>query len=228
MPGIPKVAMDHLVPANPSSSPSRWGSPRGGDSSWRGFLVEGTWAALPSPGEENHPQPKGSPCALPVGLVGSSELGPAAWLANSEVLAAMETCTSPSLWLKSQTKPQNKRRRVSLFVQLQKPWWEGKEGPSGSRHPRSRSSCSSYLSSSLGLCLALIQPNDGRKRWLWDGNVQIFWVRTMRKIILIASFDWRFLKVCSAFCLCSLGPIIFSCLCPIVIFPFWKWKRQKS
>lgn len=70
--------------------------------------MEGTWAALPSPGEENHPQPKGSPRALPVGLVGSSELGPAAWLANSEVLAAMETCTSPSLWLKSQTKLRTK------------------------------------------------------------------------------------------------------------------------
>lgn len=78
------------------------GSPRGG-------------AALPTPSEENHPQPKGSPRAVSVGPVGNSELGLAAWLANSEVLAAMETCTSPSLWLKSQTKPQNKRRRVSLF-----------------------------------------------------------------------------------------------------------------
>lgn len=84
--------------------------------------MEGTWAALPSPGEEKHPQAKGSPRVVSVGLVGSSELGPAARLADSEVLAAMETCTSPSLWLKSQTKPQNKRRRVSLFVQLQKPW----------------------------------------------------------------------------------------------------------
>lgn len=78
--------------------------------------MEDSWAALPTPGEENQPRAKGSPRAVPVGLAGSSEL------ANSEALAAMETCTSPSLWPKSQTKPQNKRRRASLFVQLQKPW----------------------------------------------------------------------------------------------------------
>lgn len=143
---------------------------------WREAFVGAPGLHFP-PQWRKPPPSKGKPLRRSHGAGGSSGL--VAWLANSEVLAAMETCTSPSLWLKSQTKPQNKRRQASLFVQLQKPWWEGKEGLSGSRHPRSGTSCSSYLSSSLSLCLALIQPNDGRKRWFWDGNVQIFWVRTM-------------------------------------------------
>lgn len=165
MPGIPRVAIDHLAPANPSSSPSWWGSPHGEKPSWRAPGPHFT-----PPVKKTTPKQREAPVLFPWVWWEAGSWG--RWLGR-------QTVKRWQLWKPVQVqacglnhRPNLRtKERVSLFVQLQKPWWEGKEGPSGSRHPRSRTSCSSYLSSSLGLCLALIQPNDGRKRWFWDGNV---------------------------------------------------------
>lgn len=222
VPGVSKVAVDHLAPANPSSSPSWWGSPPGGKPSWRAPGLH-----FPALVKKTTPNQREAPAPFPWGW----------WEARSwDRQLGWQTVKCWQLWKPVRVqacglnhRPNSEQKKTSeLVCSVAEALVRGEGGAVRKSTPKESQHCSSYLSSSLGLCLALIQPNDGRKRWLWDGNVQIFWVRTMRKIILIASFDWRFLKVCSAFCLCSLGPIIFSCLCPIVIFPFWKWKRQKS
>jgi len=68
------------------------------------------WAALCAPGEKKKLTEKPNPTqqAMSMGLGGKHVAGAVARLASSSALAAMETCTSTSLLLKSQTKPQNK------------------------------------------------------------------------------------------------------------------------